>query len=62
MEQINLHYNSETEDIQYSKECDLKMHIPVQIPYDTGPIFAHTYHDAIGFADEQAGDLCSVSI
>lgn len=37
-------------------------HIPVEVPEDTGAIFAHADEDAVGFAHKQAGDLCCVSI
>lgn len=37
-------------------------HIPVEVPEDTGAIFAHADEDTVGFAHKQAGDLSRVSV
>ena len=36
--------------------------VPVQVPYDAGPVSAHAYQDAVWLADEQAGDLLGVPV
>lgn len=38
------------------------MSVPVQIPYNAGPIFAYAYQYTVGLADKQSGDLCSMAI